>query len=159
MALYAGDNRYYKAKIVELFTKKVVIRYEDYDDEDVKINYSQIYPEHLWNENGGNEEFNNDNSFTNNSQDDMIGKDSRYVKRRKSNRELYLYPPAVDDDDDPPEPRFMPPRNYMDSDLSHLRDQARDCNNLTKEALSSMLVSWYMAGYQTGYYRGLTSNN
>lgn len=159
MALYSGDNRYYRAKIIKILQNKVCIRYEDYQDDDVTLSLNDVFPEHLWTNQNENEDRGSlEITFSNNNYDENHDNgQNQQRKRRRVYKQMYTY--SSDENDDlTSQTSFIPPP-HMDSDLNHLKHQVRDCSNLSKEALSSMLVSWYMAGYQTGYYRGLTTDN
>ena len=152
MAFYMEDQRYYQAVIKEIHHKQgtVVLSYVDYDEDEV-VAIKDIFPEHLWTNAGINLDSNrHENSL-------------KQTKKAKVTRQTRRFGPTSNSSDvelsyDAPLP-FMPNMGDIGLSLPNLQNMTRDCSNIPKEALSSMLVSWYMAGYQTGYYRGLTASS
>ena len=145
MAYYRDDGKYYHANIVRISAdgSSVTVHYTGYDEED-SLPVKDIYPEHFGNDDEDSMETNYNadtlqRNFVNNS-----------YKGRKRSRRL-----SFDEDHRPG--LYMPSMNDLGPDVDDLR-HAVNSKIATKEALSSMLVSWYMAGYQTGYFRGLTSS-
>ena len=152
MAFYQDDQRFYKASIKEIHVAQgtAVVNYVDYDDDEV-VALKDIHPESLWTDAGVDLDANQQET----SGIKKTNKRQR-IGRRRQNRSLNSDDVEVEYDSPLP---FMPTLNDIGPDIPGLRNMPRDSKNLSKEAMSSMLVSWYMAGYQTGYYRGLTSSS
>ena len=152
MAFYQEDQRYYKAVVKQIHTAQgtVVINYVDYDDDEV-VALKDIYPESLWTDAGVNLNSSHPEAKKKNIKKARITKNPpQYSRRPPNSSDVELsYESSLP---------FMPNMGDMGPDMSSIRNMTKNCSTVPKEALSSMLVSWYMAGYQTGYYRGLTAS-
>ena len=83
-----------------------------------------------------------------NKQTNKIKHNKRTKKRLKNchkNNSHYSHPPFI------PPPTMLP--HFHDSMPKNMGTYPNEALH-SKEELSHMLTSWYMAGYHTGYYRG-----
>jgi len=182
MAMYYIDGLYYAATIrsVSQNNGKAVVTFVDYAEENETVSLCDIYPKRLWEQAGydlsgnhlGEGNQNNDSvmydasetesSFTSFSETPQYSTQSR--KSRKGPRtpqhaaeqsSPFPDPPHFPSfkPPPPPQPAFMP----VSSAAAAQGAGGHGAQQISKEAMSNMLASWYMAGYHTGYYRGFAS--
>ncbi|CAK8686186.1 unnamed protein product [Clavelina lepadiformis] len=171
MALYEDDGLYYRATITEVHENEglVLVNYNDYNEDDA-IAVKDIYPASLWENAGIN--VTQPTSSARSTTDNNFLKPTTKAKKtfkvvdnsdQRSSSNFHSFQnnlPGADfmatpgGEFTPPAFPFAPPTMQNGFIQSNLFENVAQ----SKEALSKMLTSWYMAGYHTGYYRGFTAS-
>uniref|UniRef100_A0A7I5E609 Tudor domain-containing protein n=1 Tax=Haemonchus contortus TaxID=6289 RepID=A0A7I5E609_HAECO len=154
LARYSEDDLYYPAKIEEIREEKpdqpgYLVRYEGYGNTDW-VSADDIVP--ATSDDGSQEDgnVNMDSAPENTPVKRHAVKTSKSKKGRTSRKESSTSGRLLADRPHPTIPSIAPPPPSVLAGLS-VPDEA--------EALSSMLMSWYMSGYHTGYYQAVKDLN
>nr|CAB3266397.1 survival motor neuron protein-like [Phallusia mammillata] len=175
MAMYYEDGMYYKAEIVEVGDQTINVNFTEYNEEEV-VDYADVHPRSLW-ENAGINLSQQPSSIVEGETESALSTESEKQPQPKRSKEKWtkeqtansrtdsLFPTPDFDFSNPmsnlpPPPPLLPPSGLIPDNSNFSCNNCNCCknNNLSKESLSSMLVSWYMSGYHTGYYRGIHSS-
>jgi len=135
MALFEEDGLYYPGVIKSVDQVSAVVVFDDYLDDEEVIDLNNVHRPELWLQTDHQQMEADKSKKTAEKHLLPLKKCKQKSKKcKKSNTVKFPSPPMIS---------------------PHL--QPADPNN--KEELSHMLTSWYMAGYHTGYYRGVSMKN
>ncbi|KAJ1373139.1 hypothetical protein KIN20_035475 [Parelaphostrongylus tenuis] len=151
LARYSCDNLFYPAKIVEIRDEDSMqpeyrVEYDGYDDTD------WVYCDDLMPVTSEDDIQMNGSGRVDNSLNEgpiRLDKTSR-TSRGRTYRRNNDFPHRFSGRPHPTIPSIAPPPPSVHAGIS-VRDEG--------EALSSMLMSWYMSGYHTGYYQAIKDMN
>ncbi|XP_078494789.1 survival motor neuron protein-like [Ciona intestinalis] len=154
MAYFYEDGLYYPAVVqsVDYDDGTATVEYADYNGGPEAVQLEDIHQRRLWNLS----EVESNLSETTQSCSSSVGNNADDERQKKENKPRlktshYNHKQFV------PKPfNLMPPSPWMLP--PDLNTSTNDVNSLSKDALSNMFASWYMAGYQTGFHRGLASS-
>ncbi|KAI6202823.1 hypothetical protein M3Y94_00484700 [Aphelenchoides besseyi] len=135
-AYYPDDGMYYPATIISINGRKVTVLYTEYEGEKQVVNVDQLLSE---------------SDVEQPAEDDDFDEEVTIMEVSTSGTVVYEKPQSSSSHGkkNVPTPKLVPPPPEIFSKFSTTTDE--------KKSLTNMLMSWYMAGYQTGYHEGLTA--